>query len=222
MRLVPKTTRLALIDTDDRCVDPKRYSARLKQLYDCTADSFFDWGKNEALSLDAPKRLSRLQKRKLDCIRILEEYKDDAGVTEDDVSYMKGYLEGLNLAIEVYRELQNEEFEASVALIDHFGLLAQMGGEKEAFNSTFVKCNATINAKIFPTLDSANETGVIYDDYYLICSKRLSDAKEDLIYQIQLDFYKATGKTFHLLDLEKNLKSELFSNLFTFDKEKDE
>ena len=198
---------------DLKCINTKKYVAELNEKINHKDSNYFIWGKNDAINESKEICLKLIESRITKCLDRLEEYKGDASITSEDIAYLEGRVEGYRIAVKIQRQCESESdsIRAKVALIDHFGLLSQLGIPREAIATQIVKHNYTVDVDLFTTCDDLN---MHYDAYYLLSNGRNSHEQEDEMVKIQKQFYETHKQNLHFITLSRNLKNVFLRDLF--------
>ena len=184
---------------DELYISIEHYQNELKKLYVDEDGTPYTFGINHAIFDSMKHTLSSIEENIDECTEWLEQYQEDAGVTEDDITYRRGYVEGLRLAASVYVKCQGETYTVNVALIDQYDLFSRLGVDCSILNVSHVSGNVTINMMSFATLDEAFEIDIVFDEYFLICTDDLSHEQEDELTRMQMDFYASHKKNLELI-----------------------
>ena len=194
-------------------VDIKKYVAELNKKIDHENSNFFTWGRNDAINESKELSLKLIESRIATCLDMRENYNEDASITPEDISCLEGRIEGYRIAIETQKECksQTDSIKATVALIDHFGFLSQLGIPQEAVATQIVKNNCSIDVDLFTSLDDLN---MHYDAYYLLSNSRNSHEEEDEMFKIQKQFYETHKQNLRFITISRNLKNVFLRDLF--------
>ena len=198
-------------------ISKSKYTKALEQLIDNERSDYFTWGKNAAISesLQCSRRCIKARIEK--CIQRLDEFKNDAGITEDDVAYEKGYVEGLEIAHNIQKECVSDFLTGKVALIDCWDLALQLGVDVQSIIRSVKDGNCEIFIDYFDSFDMLNANVEEYDAFYLLLGDHMSHSEEDAFFNLQMQFYEKHKKPLYHICVSKNFKKQIFRDIFLLD-----
>jgi hypothetical protein len=126
---------------------------------------------------------------------------------------LKGYIDGLKLALEIQKKRMSKQFEIKVALIDCFGIISGMDVDPWWICSSIQEGNGTVRIDIFDNLEEAAGVATSYDVCYLLYRDRLAKEEKISAVSFQSKFYERTKQALELIRF-KNIKDALFKDLF--------
>ena len=149
-------------------LDVRRYVAEIERLICKDGDGYFNLGKNAALTFATGRSIAGIRDKIAQYEQALVEYAQDAGVTEEDIAFAKGYLEGARDAITVQKKHITDQIKVRVALLDQFGVLeqAQMPSEMLCVPITDGKC--VVELQLFDKMEDLQAVCKNYNGVYLL------------------------------------------------------
>ena len=192
------------------------YQSELQKLKDTGSDDYFVWGKNAALDDSKHCSLKSLGERLSKCKQAALDNEDDAGITDEDDSYLRGYIEGIYCAISIQKSCICNRMEANVVIIDQFDFLSGLAAGIETPDRSFSKGNCTIYIKHFSKLEEINGLCEDCQAFYLICdSQHMSREKEDEVWILQRQFYETYKKDLYVIPLSKTMSRKIMNTVFS-------
>lgn len=195
-------------------VNKSKYAKALEQLIDKKGDDYFTWGRNAAISDSQQRSIRCIETRIYKCFQRLSEFEEAAGITEEDVAYENGYIEGLKIALKIQKECVSDSLIGKVALIDCWEVASKLGIDTQKIIGCVKDSNCKIFIDYFDNFDMLNEKVAEYDAVYLIVGGRMSHSDEDTFFNLQMQFYEMHKKQLYYICVSKDYKKQFFRDLF--------
>lgn len=210
-------------------VDKQKYVEALESLVRPDAEDYFTRGRNRALEASGDHSLRWIARQIREHTETRASYEDDAGVTEEDIRYVEGSLEGFRLALEIQNEYMHRPSVIRVALMDCYGLFEWMKIEAlgESAHMLKVPGGSTVSVTFLDMTGEPRDFRSIaeeYDHYYLLCERQPKRGKkprheaklvtEQDAFEMTMEFYSQTNKQLRTYSMHTQLTKWLLGDLF--------
>ena len=195
-------------------VDKSKYAKALEQMINKKENDHFTWGRNAAISESQQRSIRCIETRIYKCFQRLSEFEEAAGITEEDVAYENGYIEGLKIALKIQKECVSDSLIGKVALIDCWEVASKLGIDTQKIIDCVKDSNCKIFIDYFDNFDMLNAKVAEYDAVYLIVGGRMSHSEEDTFFNLQMQFYEMHKKQLYYICVSKDYKKQFFRDLF--------